>query len=96
MSALDDFLDGQVFHELCMDYRGAPQAQCAFKAIQQAIREAAAMSLRDYFAAKALPQAIAREVGPLGTYQHFCDASAEIVSRNAYIVADAMLRMREA
>lgn len=53
------------------------------------------MTLRDYFAAEALPEAIARELGPLGSYQHFCDGSADIMANAAYMVADAMLRARE-
>lgn len=39
MSEWQAWLDGQEFHELCMDYRGAqPQhAQAAFKRLQEAI-----------------------------------------------------------
>ncbi len=48
------------------------------------------MTLRDYFAAKALPKCVAfsRDRGMVGT--------AEEAARVAYQIADAMLRVREA
>jgi len=47
------------------------------------------MSLRDYFAAKALSHSLARETDSNGTT--FIDHAA----RNAYEIADAMLKARE-
>lgn len=53
--------------------------------------EGMGMSLRDYFAAKAM-QGILSNPGQLDNVNK---ESAEWVSRDAYLVADAMLRARE-
>ncbi|MGY6240569.1 hypothetical protein ACW910_24305 (plasmid) [Burkholderia ambifaria] len=50
------------------------------------------MTLRDYFAAKAMHAALASvKPGPMATHQEI----AEIVAPIAYMIADAMLRARE-
>lgn len=54
------------------------------------------MKLRDYFAAQALPGAVAREMGPQGRFQHFCEQALVEIAENAYAVADAMLKARSA
>lgn len=52
------------------------------------------MSLRDYFAAKAMPSVINDW---LQTGDIFPDSDiAEVIARDCYIVADAMLKAREA
>lgn len=54
------------------------------------------ITLRDYFAAKAIPELLAYELSPKGAYQHVCESSADGIAHNAYAIADAMLRVREA
>jgi hypothetical protein len=52
------------------------------------------MTLRDYFAAKAMPSVI---TDWLNTGDIAQDAEiAEVIARDCYIVADAMLKAREA
>ena len=52
------------------------------------------LTLRDYFAAKAMPTVISDW---LNTGDIFQDAEiAEVIARDCYIVADAMLKAREA
>jgi hypothetical protein len=56
--------------------------------------EADGMTLRDYFAAKALPVVI---TDWLNTGDIFQDPElAEVIARDCYIVADAMLKARDA
>lgn len=52
------------------------------------------MSLRDWFAGQALPQVIARELGPNGRFQHLCDPSVLQIASDAYAIADALLLAR--
>lgn len=78
----------------------APYAGPAFPVIfehSDATSEHFGMDLRDYFAAKAWPQAWASELADL---RHFNDdvtdrhVSEAQVARRAYAMADAMLRAR--
>jgi hypothetical protein len=53
------------------------------------------MSLRDYFAGKALPQAIARYLAVREARINPGEFDYEEIARAAYVVADAMIAERE-
>lgn len=60
----------------------------------EALRLQQGMTLRDYFAAKAMPTVI---IDWLQTGDIFQDPEiAEVIARDCYIVADAMLKARSA
>jgi len=50
------------------------------------------MTLRDYFAAKAMQGLIASPRTPLGTVN---DVTDQLIAKLSYIMADAMLKARE-
>jgi hypothetical protein len=50
------------------------------------------MTLRDYFAAKAMQGLIASPRTPLGTVN---DVTDQLIAKLSYIMADAMLKVRE-
>lgn len=55
----------------------------------------AGMTIRDYFAAHAIDHASFEEMMH-GSYKHYCEAACAIIAKHAYMVADAMLKAREA
>lgn len=62
------------------------------KTLDEAERLASGMSLRDYFAAKAMQTILSKVIevnGSLTTYQ------VALATEGAYVIADAMLRVRE-
>jgi hypothetical protein len=52
------------------------------------------MTLRDYFAAKAMQELIRHELGPDGVWQHICDNSCAKIANQSHMMADAMLAER--
>lgn len=57
--------------------------------------ESTGMSLRDYFAAKAMPSAIAHELAIRGAQIAPGEFRYDSVAKAAYAMADAMLKARE-
>lgn len=55
--------------------------------------ESEGMNLRDYFAAKAMQSTIINNQGPISCTQ---DELAERIAKSSYLMADAMMKAREA
>lgn len=65
----------------------------SLRTVAESMRAAAGMSLRDYFAAKAMAALIAGPEARDGT-DHYDDESNDNTAECAYMIADCMLRSR--